>query len=372
MLETKTHLLFNHSPITKLVIRQILELPRFAAARSRALIISTRGQRVDVPGVDEIGFEGEELAQSVEEAFRFFRDEPPYRFEALTVFLPQTRYPLGRYLLRSSQVETIHFIEEGVGTMAIGKLQTPRESSARNTRHGHGVLDNSLPARVAKTAHRVSRHLWRHPRRAPDLAELVRIYLAPTHFMWRPEWEARVGELFTFHDVWPAPHQTILDFPIPETRTDSGATALLMLPATYRPECDEQFGRNVDAFFEGLPTEVHVQVKCHPSDTDFLWLKRCQALHAEVREVDDRMMEAALYCYQHRIPYCFHFNSSSKEYFKFLPWEGEGEGSTRPEVIDLWPDPIRLVDILEMDPAQRPSSRFEYPLPSLAAEERGR
>ena len=36
--------------------------------------------------------------------------------------------------------------------------------------------------------------------------------------------------------------------------------ALLLLPATYRPECDEQFGRNVDAFFDGLPAEPAVAV----------------------------------------------------------------------------------------------------------------
>lgn len=361
MSDTKTHVYFNHSPITKLVIRELVELPRFAAHNPRALIISTRGQRIDAPEVDEICFAGEELAQSVEEAFRFFHDAPPYRFESLTVFLPQSRYPLGRFLLNSPLVETIHFIEEGVGTMAIGQLETPLESSARNTRHGHGVLDNSLPARVAKTVDRVSRHLWHHPRRIGDLAELVRIHMAPTHFMWRPEWHPRVDQLFTFHDVWPARHQTILRFPIPAQREPSGSTALLLLPAIYRPAQDQQFARNVRQFFAGLPSAHHIQVKCHPSDTEFVWLERCRELHANVSEVEDRMMEAALYCYRHVIPHCFHFNSSSKEYFKFLPWDDD---APRPSVIDLWPDPVRLVDILAMDPASRPSSRFEFPAPT--------
>lgn len=365
----KTHLYFNHSPITKLVIRQVLELPEFAAHKARSLVVSTRGQRLDVADVDELCFDDEALAHDIERAYAFFHDAPGYAFEPLTVFLPQTRYTLGHFLINSPLVETVHYIEEGVGTMAFARLDTRRESATRNTRNGTGVLENSALGRAFRLATRVPAHLLAHPGRVRDVRNLARFHATEVHFMWRPEWHPRVGRVFTFHDVWPASRQTILRFPVPELREPSGASALLLLPPMYRSAQLERFEARVRAFFDGLPPGHEVEVKCHPSDTEFRWLARCRELYPQVREVRDRMQEAALYCWAHEIPLCFHFNSSSKEYFKFLPWD---EQQPPPAVVDLWPAPLRLVDVLAMDPASRPSSRFEYPVPaSLEAEQGG-
>lgn len=356
----KTHLYFNHSPITKLVVQQILELPAYAAHKPHSLVITTRGQRLGAADVDEICFDDEQLAQDLEHAYRFFHDAPGYAFESLTVFLPQTRYMLGHFLLNSALVETVHYIEEGVGTMAFGRLQARVESSARNTRGGYGVLDNSLAGRVFKLLTRVPSHLVRHPRRIRDLRSLAGFHASEVHFMWRPKWHPRIGKVFTFHDVWPESQQTILRFPVPPTRRRLGPIALLLLPPVYRSGYNPRFAERVTAFFAGLAPDYDILVKCHPSDTDRHWLQRCRELYPRVSEIDDCTQEAALYCYANLIPYCFHFNSSSKEYFKFLP---RGDDPP-PIVVDLWPESLRLVDILTMDPESRPGSIFEYPLPA--------
>jgi hypothetical protein len=324
-------------------------------------VISTRGQRLGAPDVDEVCFADERLAQDLEHAFAFFHDAPAYAFESLTVFLPQTRYMLGHFLLNSPLVETVHYIEEGVGTMAFGRLQARVDSSARNTRNGRGVLDNSVAGRALKLLTRVPKHLIKHPRRIRDLRPLLHYHGKQVHFMWRPEWHPRVGKVFTFHDIWPASQQTILRFPVPPTRRRLGPIALLLLPPVYRSSNYQRFAEGVTAFFDGLAPDYDIQVKCHPSDTDFHWLQRCRELYPRVSEVDERTQEPALHCYANVIPYCFHFNSSSKEYFKFLPWDDE---QPPPAVIDLWPEPLRLADILQMDPEARPSSHFEYPLPA--------
>lgn len=365
----KTHIYFNHSPITNLVIGKILELPTYAAHNADALVISTRGQRLGLSEVDEICFEDEQLAQDIEYAFGFFHDAPAYEFEALTVFLPQTRYALGHFLLTSDLVETVHYIEEGVGTMSFGKLAARTDSSARNhARASLGVLCNSLPARALKALTCVPAHILKHPGRVRDLSSLVRFHTQPVHFMWRPEWHARIGKVFSFHEVWPASEQTLLGFPVGGAlaREPLGSTVLLLLPPVYQRRTYERYSERVIAFFDGLPVHHDIQVKSHPSDTESHWLDRCRALHPRVSEVQDQMMEAALYCYGHVIPYCFHFNSSSKEYFKFLPWNDEQQP---PAVIDLWPVSIRLVDILDMDPDSRPGSRFEFPLPKPEADD---
>lgn len=357
----KTHLYFNHSPITKLVIQQTLELPCYAAHKPDSLVISTRGQSLGARDVDEICFADERIAQDIECAYGFFHDAPDYLFESLTVFLPQTRYMLGHFLLNSPLVETVHYVEEGVGTMAFGKLEARVESSSRNTRGNYGVFDNSALGRAFKTLTRVPSHLLKHPGRVRDLRNLLRFHAGEVHFMWRPEWHARVGKLFTFHDVWPESKQTLLRFPVPPVRRRLGPTALLLLPPVYRSSNYERFDQRVTAFFDGLAPDYDIDVKCHPSDTEFHWLDRCRELYPRVNEVRDRSQEPALYCYENVIPHCFHFNSSSKEYFKFLPWNHE---QPPPEVHDLWPEPLGLAAILAMDPESRPSSRFEYPLPN--------
>lgn len=358
----KTHIYLNHSPITGLVIKQILQLPAYAAHKAQSLVISTRGQTLGVADVEELCFGDEQLVYELESIYEFFHDAPAYRFEGLTVFVPQTSCALGRFLLNSTLVKTVHYIEEGTGTLLRGQYRSRIESSTRGHLGRFGLHSNSVPNRIYNMLAYTARHVIAHPRRMRHLGSLLSFHRTEVHFIWRPEWHPRIGKLFGFHEIWPASQQTLLRFPVTRERRDRGATALLLMPSTYvNSEDDACYHERLRVFFDGLPPHHHILVKCHPSDAARRWLQRAREIYGEVHEMEDANQEPAQYCYTNVIPFCFHFKSSAREYFKFLPLH---EGEHPSVAIDLSPASLRLIDILAMDPALRPSPHFAFPLPT--------
>ena len=360
----KTHLFFNHSPITQLVIGETLKRSDYIALYPHILVISTRRLQLSLNGVDEICYPHEELCHHLEIMFQFFYDHPPYLLsDQLTVFIPQTRYEIGRFLLQAPFVQSIHYLEEGVGTIAFGQLQTTRASSRRNS---NGSWSNGWFYRWMRAVTQTPVYLLKYPKRWIYLKQIVRFYAQQIHFMWHPAWHSKIGKVFAFHHVWPPSQQVQLIFPYPTTTQHSDIDALLLLPHAYGEKQHLQFLNKLELFFKDLGDQIKILVKCHPSDGQKYWLDQCRRFSTQITEIQDSGVEAALYCYQHQIPYCFHFNSSSKEYFKFLPSESLSPESSHQNihnvVIDLWAQSLSFQKILKLSPTQQAQlqSPYEY------------
>lgn len=372
----KTHLFFNHSPITQLVIEETLKLSDYIPLYPHILVISTRRLQLSFHEIDEVCYPQEDLCHHLEKMFQFFYDEPPYMLsDQLIVFIPQTRYEIGRFLFQAPFVQSVHYLEEGVGTIAYGQLPTPRASSRRNS---NGYWSNYWFYRWIKSALQIPMYLLKHPKRWIYLKQVVRFYAQPIHFMWRPTWHSKIGKVFAFHHVWPSSQQVQLTFPHPATTQQSNIDALLLLPHAYGQKKHLQFLNKLELFFQGLDDQVNILVKCHPSDSQKYWLDQCHRLYTQITDLQDTRVEAALYCYQHQIPYCFHFNSSSKEYFKFLRSDSpslsnsssssDSPSSDSPHqnvntlVIDLWSQSLSFQKILQLPVTQQAQlqSQYEY------------